>query len=121
MMLSLPTLSTSSVEGSKVVSLPLHCSKYFCHTPKHVFGESTEGIYFQTRSDGDLFKLSRLRAKTRVHVKYVRDLLFADDAAITTHIHKDFQQLLDCCSDACRQFGLTISLAKTQLMGKTLK
>ena len=46
------------------------------------------------------------------------DLLFADDAAITTHTQEDLQRLLDCFSDACRHFGLTISLAKTQVMGQ---
>ena len=55
----------------------------------HAFRESTEGIYLRTRLDGNLFKLSRLRAKTRVHENYVRDLLFADDAAITTHTQED--------------------------------
>ena len=74
-----------------------------------------------TRSDGNLFKLSRFRAKTRVHEKYVRDLLFADDAAITTHTQEDLQQLLDRFSDACRHFGLTISLAITQVMGQDIK
>ena len=88
---------------------------------KHAFGESTEGIYLRTRSDGNLFKLSRLRAKTRVHEKYVRDLLFADDAAITTHTQEDLQWLLDRFSDACRHFGLTISLAKTQVMGQDIQ
>ena len=88
---------------------------------KHAFGESTEGIYLRTRSDGNLCKLSRLRAKTRVHEKYVRDLLFADDAAITTHTQEVLQQLLDRFSDACRHFGLTISLAKTQVMGQDIK
>ena len=63
---------------------------------------------------GNIFKLSRLRAKTRVHEKYVRDLLFADDVAITTHTQEDLQWLLDCFSDACRHFGLTISPAKTR-------
>ena len=32
-------------------------------------------------------------------------------------IQEEFQQLLDHFSDACRYFGLTISLAKTQVMG----
>ena len=59
----------------------------------HAFGKSTEDIYLRTRSDE--FKLSRLRAKTRVYEKYVRDLLFADDAAITTHTQEDLQRLLD--------------------------
>ena len=42
----------------------------------------------------------------------------ADDAAITTHSQEDLQQLLDRFSEACRHFGLTISLAKTQVMGQ---
>ena len=68
---------------------------FFATLLKHAFGKSTEGIYPQTRSDGNLFKLSRLRAKTRVHKKYVRDLLFADDAAIITHTLENLQRLLD--------------------------
>ena len=56
-----------------------------------------------------------------MHKKYVRDLLFADDAAITTHTQEDLQGLLGRFSDACRHFGLTISLAKTQVMGQDIK
>ena len=56
-----------------------------------------------------------------MHEKYVRDLLFAYDAAITTHTQEDLQWLLDCFSEACRHFGLTISLTKTQVMGQDIK
>ena len=56
-----------------------------------------------------------------MHEKYVRGLLFADDAAITTHTQRDIQRLLDRFSDACRHFGLTSSLAKTQVMGQDIK
>ena len=38
---------------------------FFATLLKHAFEKSTEGIYLRTRSDGNLFKLSRLRAKTR--------------------------------------------------------
>ena len=55
-----------------------------------------------------------------MHDKYVRDLV-ADDAAITTHTQEDLQWLLDRFSKACRHFGLTISLAKTQVMGHDIK
>ena len=48
-------------------------------------------------------------------------LLFADDVAITTHTQEDLQQLLDHFSDACKHFGRTISLAKTQVMGQDIK
>ena len=64
---------------------------------------------------------SRLKAKTRVHEKYVRDLLFGDDAAITTRTQEDLQRRLDRFSDACKHFGLTISLAKTQVMRQDIK
>ena len=47
---------------------------FFATLLKHAVGKSTESIYLRTRSDGNLFKLSRLRAKARVHEKYVRDL-----------------------------------------------
>ena len=56
-----------------------------------------------------------------MHEKYVRDLLFADDAAITTHTQEELQRLLDRFSDACRHFGLTISLAKRQVVGQDIK
>ena len=94
---------------------------FFATLIKHAFGESTEGIYLRTRLDGNLFKLSRLRVNTRVHEKHVRDLLFADDVAITTHTQEDLQQLLDCFSDDCRHFGLTFSLAEMQVMEQDIK
>ena len=92
---------------------------FFATLSTHAFGEST-GIYLQTRMDGNLFKISRLRAKTRVHEKYVHDL-FTDGASITTHTQEGLQRLLGRFADACRHFGLTISLAKTQVVGQDIK
>ena len=89
-MVPLPTPSTS-FSGVKLgcVLAPTLFGIFFATLLTHAFGKSTEGIYLRTRSDGNLFKLSRLRAKTRVHEKYVRDLLFADDVTITTHTRED--------------------------------
>ena len=56
-----------------------------------------------------------------MHQKYVHDILFADDAAITIQTQENLQRLLDRSSEACRHFGLTISLAKTQVMGQDIK
>ena len=58
---------------------------FFAMLLKHAFGTSTEGIYLRTRSDGRLFNLARLRAKTKVREALIRDMLFADDAAVVTH------------------------------------
>ena len=72
-------------------------------------------VYLRTRTDGKLFNLSRLRAKTKVHLRCMRD-----DAAVTARSVEDLQQLMTCFSDACHDFGLTISLKKTQVMGQDI-
>ena len=44
------------------------------------------------------------------------DFLFTDDAAVVARSAKDLQQLINHFSKACQNFGLTISLKKTQVM-----
>ena len=84
---------------------------------KNAFDTTTEGIiYLRTRSNGRLFNLARLRAKTKVREVLIRDMLFADAAAVVAHTQDDLQSLMDCFSQACKDFGLTISLKKTNLM-----
>ena len=78
----------------------------------------TQQQYLRTRSDGRLFNLARLRAKTEVRKVLIRDMLFADDAAVATHTQEEFQSLMDCFSQACKDFGLTISLKKTNVLGQ---
>ena len=46
----------------------------------------------------------------------MRDFFFADDAAVTAHSAEDLQQLMTRFSKAYQDFGLTISLKKTQVM-----
>ena len=85
---------------------------------KHNFGTATEGVYLWTRSDGKLFNPSRLTAKTKVQLKCMWDFLFADDAAVVAYSAEDLQQLMNRFSKVCQDFGLTISLKKTQVMGQ---
>ena len=80
--------------------------------------ESEEGIYLHTRSDGSLFNLARLRAKTKVRKVLVREMLFADDAAIPAHTETALQELINCFAHACSQFSLTISIKKTNILGQ---
>ena len=91
---------------------------YFSLLLKHAFGTSTEGVYMHTRSDGKLYNIVKLRAKTKVRKTTIRDMLFADDAAITAHTEHDLQQLMDRFSHACCDFSLTISLKKTNVLGQ---
>lgn len=91
---------------------------FFALVLKHAFGSATEGIYLRTRSDGRLFNLSRLKAKTKVREVLIRDMLFADDAAVASHTQHELQSLMNCLSQACKDFGLTISLKKTNVLGQ---
>ena len=72
-----------------------------------------------TRSDRRLFNLARLKAKVKVRETSIRDMLFADDAAITAHLQQQqHQTLLTRFAVACNIFGLTISFKRTKVMGK---
>ena len=71
-------------------------------------------MFLHTGSDGRLFNLSRLRAKKKVRQLLLREMLFADDAALASHT----QRLVNCLAHACRAFGLIISLKKANVMGQ---
>ena len=43
---------------------------------------------------------------------------FVDDAAVTTHTQQELQALMERFSQACKDFGLTISLKKTNVLGQ---
>ena len=100
------------------VLAPMLFGAFFGLLLNHVLDTTTEGIYLRTRSDGRLFNLARLRAKTNVRKVLIRDILFADDAAVATHTQEELQSLMDCFSQACKDFGLTISVKKTNVLGQ---
>ena len=80
------------------------------------FSDCDRGVYIQFRTDGKLFNLRRLQAKTKVFEAILRELLFADDCALGAHSHEDMQYIMDRFAAACRRFGLTISLGKAEAM-----
>lgn len=85
---------------------------------RYAFSQTEEGVYIHSRSDGSLFNLARLRAKTKVRKVLIREMLFADDAALTAHTEAGLQELIDCFAAACKEFGLTISIKKTNVLGQ---
>nr|KAG5709927.1 hypothetical protein BaRGS_029969 [Batillaria attramentaria] len=48
----------------------------------------------------------------------IREMLFADDAALTSHTEAGLQELVSRLSHACKEFGLTISLKKTNILAQ---
>ena len=100
------------------VLAPMLFGIFFALLLRHVFDTASEGICLQTRSDGRLFSLGRLRAKTTVREALIRDMLLADDATVTTHFQQGLQALVGRFSRACKDFGLTINLKKTNVLGQ---
>ena len=85
---------------------------------RYAFRDCEDGIYLHTRSNGNLFNLARLRAKKMVRSVLIREMLFADDAALVAHTEEALQRLITRFAVACKEFGLTISLKKTNIMGQ---
>lgn len=76
------------------------------------FDSSTDGVYLQPRSVRKLLNLTWLHAKTKVSTILIKELLFADDTALVSHTEDAFQRFSDGFTDACKQFGIIISLKK---------
>ena len=54
--------------------------------------------------------------KTKEH-EGQRHYAFADDAAIATYTQQELQALMNCFSQACEDFGLTINLKNMNIVG----
>ena len=100
------------------VQAPTLFGIFFALLLRHAFGTASEGICLRTRSDGRLFSLGRLRPKTKVCEALIKNVLFADDAAVTIHTQQALQALMHRFSQACKDFGLAISLKKTKVLGQ---
>ena len=91
---------------------------FFSLLLQHASHPNDAGLYLHTRHDGKLFNLARLRAKTKTKRVLVKEMLFADDAAFVSHSEDGLQRLIDGFSKACKDFGLTISIKKTEIMAQ---
>ena len=78
---------------------------FFSMLLHYAFADCSEGVYIRTRSDGKLFNIARLRTKTKTLKVLIRELLFADDAALASHSEAGLQRLVDKLSHACKEFG----------------
>lgn len=58
---------------------------FFIQLLNYVFGTLMEEVYLCTRSDGNLFNLSRIKAKANIRETLIREMLFADNVAVATH------------------------------------
>ena len=112
-----PFLVSSGVKQGCVLA-PTLFGIFFYMLLQYAFADCEDGVYVRTRQNGKLFNIARLRAKTKSYEVLLRELLFADDAALTSHSEEGLQRLVDKLSAACKEFGLTISLKKTNIMAQ---
>ena len=89
---------------------------FFVIVLNDAFRDCNQGIYIRYRSSGKLFNIHRFAAQTKVLLALARDLLYADDCDLVAHTESDMQCFMDRLSEACRAFGLAISLGRTVVM-----
>lgn len=98
------------------VMAPVLFALFFSVMLKHAFADVDTGVKFQFRTSGGIFNHQRFKAKTLLRRAIIRDLLFADDAALVATSLEEAQHLVDRFSAACKAFGLTISIKKTEVI-----
>ena len=77
-----------------------------------------DSIYIHFQTDGSLFNFRHLLARTKAIKELITELLFADDYALLAHVEKALQLIVNRFSDAAKNFGLTISLKKTEMLNQ---
>ena len=75
-----------------------------------------DGIYIRFRTDGNLFNLRRLLTRTKTIEELITELLFADDFTLLVHSKETLQYMVNHFSDSTKNFGLNISLKKTEVL-----
>ena len=75
-----------------------------------------DGVYIRFRTDGSLFNLRRLLVCTKTIEKLITELLFADGCDLFVNTEEALQHIVNRFSDAAKNFGLTISLKKTEVL-----
>ena len=68
------------------------------------------------RSNGGLFNLQRLKARTKVSLLLLRELLVVDDCALIAHNEDELQSILNDFARVASRYGFTISITKTDVM-----
>ena len=106
---------TNGVKQGCVLA-PTLFSLMFSAMLTEAFRDEDVGVNLKYRTDGKLFNLRRLQAKTKVMTDIIRDLLFADDCALNAVSEADMQRSVNLFSSACTNFGLSINTKKTEVL-----
>ena len=78
--------------------------------------DQANGVGIIYRTDGELFNMRRLKAKTKVKATSIVDLQYYDDYAIAAHTEIDLQNTIDAFSESYKLLGLTVNVKKTKVI-----
>ena len=95
---------------------PLFFNIFYAAMLLDAFHSNDLGINVHYRTDGGIFNLRRLDAKSRITMLLTRDLLYADDWALVAHSLEDAQMITVCFACAAKRFGLTVSIKKAEVL-----
>ena len=98
------------------VLAPRSFSIFFSITVHEAKEDLPDCIHIHFRTDGSLFNFRRPLACSKSIEELITELLFADDCALLAHTEKVLQHVVNRFSDAAKNFGLTISLKKTEVL-----
>ena len=82
----------------------------------YAFRNCNSGAMIRLRSNGGLFNLQRLKARTKVSLLLLRKLLFADDCALIAHNEDELQSIPNDFARVASRYGFTISITRTEVM-----
>ena len=105
---------TNGVKQGCVIA-PSLFSLFFAAMLKEATEDMPQGVSIRFRS-GKIFNLSRLKTSSKVTEALIRELLFADDCMMVAHTEHDLQKMVTRFSNASKNYGLQISITKTEVM-----
>ena len=74
---------------------PLSFNIIFSAMLQHAFKHSDKGVMIRYRTDGSIFNLQRLKAKTKTSCMLLRDLLYAADCCLVALNLEDAQSIVN--------------------------
>ena len=75
-----------------------------------------DDIYICFRTVGNLFNLRCLQAHTKTNEKLIRELLFADDAALVAPTESTMQRVTSCFAEAAQLFRFEVNLMNIEVL-----
>ncbi|CAH2103432.1 unnamed protein product [Euphydryas editha] len=95
------------------VLAPTHFALYFSVVVNETLQQLSEGIHIRFRTDGSIFNLARLKARTKVSHTMITEIIYADDLCFVAGTLEGLQNLMCKFNEAC---GLKINISKTEIM-----